>query len=593
MRKFTLLIALLLMGIVSYAQDTIKVVPDYDNGGALNKAITDNGPNKVYLLEADGFYTLTSTIELLRPVDDQTAWYEIVGEIPTGDEYMPVLQTGLTAENAPFGEMFIIKTDLSIRNVFLVNQTSTGEIAPRLMNIQDSVRLTFDSNVVDPMGRQSFMHGSNELLAGAVVYVTNNTLLNHGDKFSPNGGHIFWSVVADTLYIENNSIISSDNNVVSNDASPRNIDFLWFNHNTVVFHDVGLIPNYELPSTYVTNNLFYDLSTYVQQHGWAVLDPDNGNSGTYPTLIRVDTALVDGVNEPLPSSRTCMWNRNSVYVSQAVRDTILGAAASDPTDNQLWQFPVIWNDEVPHYFITNWDSVGADIVAANREAKMFDSPDFPNFVEDNTWYDMNPDFVNSKVDEFSKEVASSAMFWYRLNALLKGDNPPTQYSQFWDVDGWAGTPAALYPTVWPRWDGAYTNATLLTASTAALPLGDLNAFPGQKAVWELNQEKIATHILGLNTDQVTDLERPVGVNKKMISSSFSVYPNPVTTHFSIESLSAINRVSIYSITGALVKDIVVSNSMKDIDVTDLSKGVYLITVNYSEGGSLSSKLIKE
>ncbi len=212
-------------------------------------------------------------------------------------------------------------------------QTSTGEIAPRLMNIQDSVRLTFDSNVVDPMGRQSFMHGSQELLAGAVVYVTNNTLLNHGDKFSPNGGHIFWSVVADTLYIENNSFISSDNNVVSNNASPRNIDFLWFNHNTVVFHDVGLIPNYELPSTYVTNNLFYDLSTYVQQHGWAVLDPDNGNTGTYPTLIRVDTALVDGVNEPLPSSRTCMWNRNSVYVSDAVKDTILGASVSDPTDN--------------------------------------------------------------------------------------------------------------------------------------------------------------------------------------------------------------------------------------------------------------------
>ncbi len=597
MRNFTLIFALLLMGIVSYAQDTITVVPDYDNGGALNKAIADNGPNKIYKLEVNGFYTLTSTLELLRPEDDPTAWYEIVGEIPASEEdYMPVLQTGLTPENLPFYNMFNVTADVSIKNIFIANQTATAEIGNFVMLILDSVRLEMDGCMVDPVGIQGLMNG-NEFSIGSNVFVTNNTMLRHGDKFSPNGGHLFWGVITDTTYIENNSFISTDAGLLAllADDMVKNIQFLWFNHNTVVYHDVSLIPNEQVRSTYVTNNLFYDLATYVQQHGWAQFgSSDNATTGCYPTLIRTDTAYVDGQLEPLPSSRINMWNRNLVYVSPAVRDTILGAAANDPTDNQLWQYPVLWNDEVPHYYVTDWDSVGQDILDAAREAKMFDSPDFPNFVEDNTWYDVNPGFVDARVEEFSKEVASSAMFWYRLNNLLKGENPAEQYSQFWDVDEWAGTTAAMYPTVWPRWDGAYTNETLLTASTAALPLGDLNAFPDQKAVWELNQEKIAKHILDLKTDQVTDLERPVGVEDMQFSSDVSIYPNPANTFIHIESAIAVKLVSIYSITGSLVHQVNSGNiGSESIDISELTEGMYIIKLDFVNGATHSSKLTKK
>lgn len=129
MKKFTLLFVLFLTGALSYAQDTIKVVPDYTNGGALNKAIADNGPNKVYLLQVNSYYTLNSVLELIRPEDDESAWYEIVGEIPASEnDYMPVLQTGLTPENKPFTQMFIVKANVSFKNIFIANQSTSGQM---------------------------------------------------------------------------------------------------------------------------------------------------------------------------------------------------------------------------------------------------------------------------------------------------------------------------------------------------------------------------------------------------------------------------------------------------------------------------------
>ena len=592
MRNFTLLFALLLIWGFSSAQDTIRVSPDYTNGGALNKAIAANGPNKVYLLEVNGFYTLTSTIEFLRPEGDPDAYYHIVGEIPkSADDYMPVLQTGLTAENTPFQRMFTIKADVSFKNIFIVNQTTTGELGEYNMYVEDKVNLVVDGCMVDPIGRVSFIHGNGLLSTGTNMYVTNNTLLRQGDEFSPNGGHVFWGVFADTMYIENNSIISTDNNVIAGEEFVYNIKFLWFNHNTVAFHDVRLIEDRFLPGAYITNNLFYDLSTYVQQHGWAAIDPEHGSTGTYPVLATAARATIDGELEPLPSARTHLWNRNALYVSDAVQDEILGIAANNPDENQLWQFPVLWNEDVPHYFVTDWDEKGAAILANSRETKMFGSTDYPNFVEDNTWYDMNPNFVDPRIEEHSKDVASSALFWYRLNKLLGGENPDTQKSQFWDVDGWAGTSAAMYPTVWPRWNGAYTNEAFLNASTAGLPLGDLNAFPEQKAKWEAEKEGIMEHILSLNTGRyiLTDVnETSIGVQE-----SFRMYPNPVKDAVTIESKSVMKSLKIYNITGQLMLTKEINYTKINLDLSGLVKGVYVVEAEYKEGGRLTSKLIKK
>ena len=117
MRKITVLFATIFVGLTGFAQEVINVAPDYNNGGALNAAIAANGPNKIYMLEADGYYTLDATIELLEtnPGD----WFQIEGAIPGDGQYMPVLQTGLNGENAPFEFMFDVRADVSFKNIFI------------------------------------------------------------------------------------------------------------------------------------------------------------------------------------------------------------------------------------------------------------------------------------------------------------------------------------------------------------------------------------------------------------------------------------------------------------------------------------------
>ena len=592
MRKFTLLFVVLFLGIASFAQEVINVAPDYTNGGALNKAIAENGPNKIYMLEADGYYTLDATIELVR--NDPNDWYQIIGETPGEGEYMPVVATGLTAENQPFQNMFTIKADARFKDIFIANQASTGQIANECILIRDKVRFQMDGCVVDPCGRVNMMQGG-EFSTGSLISLVNNQFLRQGDPYSPGGGHMLADVFGDTIYIENNSFISTDHTIYAINPDGKVNEFFWFNHNTVVWHDGGLVHNnFQADNQYVNNNLFEDMTTYVQLHSWAAGDPDNG-SGAYGTLVKIDTASVEGALEPLPSSRTIMWNRNSVYVSEATKDVLLGHAAKHPGDmsQQLWQYPVIWNEDVPHYFVTEWDvdNKGQAILDASREAKMFNSTDFPNMVEDNTWYDMKPNFVDPRVATHSVDVAEAALWWYYVNNLLDGENSGTQKSQFWDVDGWAGTSAAMYPSVWPRWDGKYTNEVLLTASTGKYPLGDLNAFPEEKAKWEAEKDAIALHILGLNTEQY--IRTDVNEQRLGAKESFSMYPNPASDVLTINSKSEIKSLKIYNIAGQLMKAKQINNTMVNLDVSGLSKGIYVVEAEYKEGGTYSSKLVRE
>jgi hypothetical protein len=219
---------------------------------------------------------------------------------------------------------------------------------------------------------------------------------------------------------------------------------------------------------------------------------------------------------------------------------------------------------------------------------MYKSADFPKFREANTIYDVDPGFVDTRINAFTKDVASSGLFWYRMNHFLTGTNPAIQKSAFWDVDGWAGTSVAMYPTVWPRWDGRYTNPTLLTASNAGLPLGDLNAFPDKKAIWQANKVRIANHIKSLSTNKL-DL---TGLNSYKMESSVRIFPNPVSDYMRIEAANPMNSVKIYSTAGSLVKEINVTGDKLNINVSDLNKGFYLVEVKFVSGARFATNLVK-
>ena len=75
---------------------------------------------------------------------------------------------------------------------------------------------------------------------------------------------------------------------------------------------------------------------------------------------------------------------------------------------------------------------------------------------------------------------------------------------------------------------------------------------------------------------------------EIVNTSFIIYPNPAKDHVTISHLPADN--SILTISGMLGRKIkTLSTEGKatiDIDVSDLRKGIYLVTV-----GGLSKKLV--
>jgi hypothetical protein len=68
------------------------------------------------------------------------------------------------------------------------------------------------------------------------------------------------------------------------------------------------------------------------------------------------------------------------------------------------------------------------------------------------------------------------------------------------------------------------------------------------------------------------------------SSNVSVYPNPATSSFRIQSNKEISKVVIYDLLGSKVfEDNVFNQTDVAIDIRDLQPGIYLVEINTSEG----------
>lgn len=80
-------------------------------------------------------------------------------------------------------------------------------------------------------------------------------------------------------------------------------------------------------------------------------------------------------------------------------------------------------------------------------------------------------------------------------------------------------------------------------------------------------------------------------NEKRLFEEFSVYPNPVSDRVSISAAESIDRLRIYDLTGKLVKQASPQKTAFSVDVSGLSKGVYLVKLNTGDREA-TTKMIK-
>lgn len=74
-------------------------------------------------------------------------------------------------------------------------------------------------------------------------------------------------------------------------------------------------------------------------------------------------------------------------------------------------------------------------------------------------------------------------------------------------------------------------------------------------------------------------------------AELSIYPNPVSNRVSISAAESIDRMRIYDLSGRLVKQASPHKAAFSVDVSGLSKGVYLVKLNAGDREA-TTKMIK-
>jgi len=87
---------------------------------------------------------------------------------------------------------------------------------------------------------------------------------------------------------------------------------------------------------------------------------------------------------------------------------------------------------------------------------------------------------------------------------------------------------------------------------------------------------------------------PVGVKNLSTDSGMVIYPNPVKTTLTLDNLQNAERIVISNLIG---QQIITTNNIREsritMDVSSLSRGIYLISIYSKNGKTETGKFMKE
>ena len=575
---FSLFLAL---GTVAMAQ-----VYNVDPGlGTLDQAISDHGAG-TYMLQAGKWYGLNSIVE----INDNIS---IIGE--ETDSLPAIIQVGSATDGSIFPSMFRLFKDFTLKNVFISNQDFNGVEGGSVFDMQAPVRIVVDKCVIDPAGGNYTFAGGTPA-DHSKLFLTNSQVYRNGSMLGPNDGGWLQVMAWDTLWVENNTLVSSGQDFIGHQFHyiPQD-QFIWINHNSIFWHDVWIKKSYNDQNFYFTNNLLHDISLFAQIYAWGQFFPDYRLGNTMLSLTCIDTLEVGGELETLPSDRRVFWEYNLQYNSPELLSLVRYVQHVDSikTDSvpQLYFIPMLWDKDTPPEYATQPIVSPADSSRENRILN--DSVNWPYMKYNHNWYQIDPQYNDSRIYAIDDSAGIYVKDWFRK--LIFGDPTAPAVvdlpSYNWDIDNWNDVAPGDQPVTWPRFDGTYKNSQLLTASIEGLPLGDLNWYPDAKARWETEKDQIQEHILSLNEDKYSLTGKR---SLKYNDNGLTVYPNPVHNTLYLKSKEMLSSVKVYDITGSLIKDINVKNKLSvKLNMSNLSKGIYIIKGETLSGHFYTIKITKK
>jgi len=76
-------------------------------------------------------------------------------------------------------------------------------------------------------------------------------------------------------------------------------------------------------------------------------------------------------------------------------------------------------------------------------------------------------------------------------------------------------------------------------------------------------------------------------------TTISYYPNPVMNDLNIQSVTEIESVDVYTITGQKIKSVVLETSSAIVDLNDITQGTYFVAVTLKNGSRSIQKIVKK
>lgn len=132
----------------------------------------------------------------------------------------------------------------------------------------------------------------------------------------------------------------------------------------------------------------------------------------------------------------------------------------------------------------------------------------------------------------------------------------------------------------------YTGTIIVTINGVEYPAieGYAGIIPG-----EIDIVGVEANTAAFDNIKISAVKELLAVSDVAKKSFVSVYPNPATEVINIKSDKKITEVSIYDAAGKIVK----TTAETSINVENLAKGAYIVSIKYVDGSKESTKVIKK
>jgi hypothetical protein len=101
-----------------------------------------------------------------------------------------------------------------------------------------------------------------------------------------------------------------------------------------------------------------------------------------------------------------------------------------------------------------------------------------------------------------------------------------------------------------------------------------------------------TDCVGPTASYVVTLSTCVGIEEYTNDDNITIYPNPATSTFTIESKYQVQSIQIYNLLGEEILNTTPNNNQYTININQFSKGIYFVEIK-TENGVVRKKVVKE